>query len=252
MEFLGFDFTWGWIISVVVTFIVSAIFTSLWGSYFLPAINKHSKTIIRIVSLGLKPVQNSFYKKASQRNDNNFFFLMFSLLIIVVIYILFWGYYVNSRVERNIQNKIVSVESYIEEFSKNTDIPKETSKDDKNKSLKEDAIIDLEKLKKELVIAKSSTIKGFIIFSLVSIYFFWSFLKLSIVQDLMLTFDKYMNICLPVFKGNEREWMLSMFARIEEKKDYDFIMNELDKIIERGDAEGKYYSEISEESTLTS
>ncbi|MDT8419964.1 MAG: hypothetical protein RQ754_06000 [Desulfuromonadales bacterium] len=211
-----------WIAGILGTIFLGALGSGFWNLILGPLVSKLGNVVVRISSLGIKSLKDKLYYEASKGHKNHLLKITTFLIFVFIFTPLMYVNQLSERGERHAGYMKKAVEIAKIENIKEEKYDKYVS-EKFTEFLLEDTTNATHKL------ALGSTL----LFLFCLFHFFRIFYSESVVKY----FDHCIRICSPYFKEKESEQLISDFALMTCKDDFEKITNKLEEVAHRGSVE---------------
>lgn len=206
-----------WIFYILLAIVLGAIGSGTWEHILKPVIQKTSRILLSILTLGLQSTRNNLYKEIATRPQKK----PELLIIMLVIYLTSAGLGVASSefVRAHIAEDTYNTESLLDLDRKNIEQLEQelkTIKHEANESIKK--LAEINKITSKMLLATA-------LFFLT--YITTTYAKCAYIHGATCYFDQLMSICHPYISDLEYKEINSKFSQSKSKEDYTAIIGKL-------------------------
>ena len=204
-----------WVVSIFITIILGAIGSGLWETVLKPISIKLIKVLFSIITFGAKRASNRVYSEAAKGHHD-----LPSLYLLLILTAGMVGVLISMQAILYITITIEPQEIF-------------SIKDCASKASDVEILACKREAAKEIVFSQMPYLILTTIF--VSVFVFYRFTSISLINSAVTYFEQCYRICAPHLSSDDRLLIMQRFSLMEDKEAYKKIINDLEKVANKND-----------------
>lgn len=216
-----------WLVYITLAVVLGAIGSGLWEYLLKPTLRKSSSVFLKIITLGLKSSKDKIYREIASRPKQRPVFLILMTIIMAIFALL--GNTAASFTSSQLDTPTAKIDKA--QFTINSSTKEQLQKLEEMIAAEKAAKKEIARLESEIAEREKEMVTFlFLTTLLLATYMLTSYAKCAYIHNATCHFDQVLAICSPYIDKHEKAHILSNFARIKSKKDYEKIIKELKDI----------------------